>query len=138
MSASPSQRFRTRLDEGLTQLKLAMPLVLSQLAFVLMGFLDTAMTGRAGSDEQAVVGLGVGVWIPVMVAAMGVVQALSPIVAHHFGAGDYDAIAEDTRQGLWLGGLLGLLPMLSWPFLPELLAPGIEKGFGAAGHRHRQ
>ena len=88
MSASPSQRFRTRLDEGLTQLKLAMPLVLSQLAFVLMGFLDTAMTGRAGSDEQAVVGLGVGVWIPVMVAAMGVVQALSPIVAHHFGAGD--------------------------------------------------
>lgn len=122
MSASPSQRFRTRLDEGLTQLKLAMPLVLSQLAFVLMGFLDTAMTGRAGSDEQAVVGLGVGVWIPVMVAAMGVVQALSPIVAHHFGAGDYDAIAEDTRQGLWLGGLLGLLPMLSWPFLPELLA----------------
>lgn len=102
-------------------LRLATPIVLSQLGFVLMGLLDTVMAGRAGAVEQAVVGLGVAVWVPVFISLMGVVQALSPIVAHHFGAGDHAAIVHDTQQAVWLAALLGLVPVALLPLADDLL-----------------
>lgn len=101
---------------------LAAPIVVSQLASVMMGLLDSVMAGRAGPVEQAVVGLGVAIWIPSFLALMGVVQAVSPLVAHHFGAGDRAAIVRDTQQGVWLGLALGLLPCLLLPWADDLLS----------------
>lgn len=110
------------LEEARRLAVLAVPIIGSQVASVLMGFLDTVMAGRAGPVEQAVVGLGVAIWIPFFLALMGVVQAVSPIVAHHHGAGDHTAIAEDTRQALWLALLLGLVPLVAMPWAGGLLA----------------
>ena len=108
--------------DSVALLRLAGPIILSQLAFVLMGLLDTVMSGWAGATEQAVVGLGTAIWIPVFLALMAVVQAISPIVAHHHGAGNVHAIVRDTRQALWLGGVLGVLPLFALPWVPDLLA----------------
>lgn len=107
--------------------RLAAPIVLSQVAFVLMGLIDTVMSGHAGAEEQAVVGLGVALWIPVFIGLMNVVQAVSPIVAHHYGAGDHRAIVTDTREAMWLAAWAGLVPLGLLPFVPPLLrAAGIE------------
>ena len=102
-------------------LALGMPIVLSQIAQVVMGLLDTVMSGHAGAFEQAVVGLGVALWIPVFIGLMSVVQAVSPIIAHHFGAGDRAAVARDAREGLWLALCAGLVPLLLVPLAPPLL-----------------
>lgn len=102
-------------------LRLGMPIIVSHLASVLMGFIDTVMAGRAGAFEQAVVGLGAAIWLPLVVALVAVVQAVSPVVAHHFGAQDAPAIVADTQQGLWLAGLLGVLPALALPWAADLL-----------------
>jgi len=107
--------------EAWALIALAAPIIGSQLASVGAGFLDTVMAGHAGAAEQAVVGLGVAIWAPVFLALMGIVQAVSPIVAHHFGAGDDRAIVHDARQGLQLAAVLGLLPALAMPFAPALL-----------------
>ncbi|HWP19690.1 MAG TPA: MATE family efflux transporter [Burkholderiaceae bacterium] len=107
--------------------RLAAPMVLSQVAFVLMGLIDTVMSGHAGAQEQAVVGLGVALWIPVFIGLMNVVQAVSPIVAHHYGAGDHKGIVADTREAMWLAAWAGLVPFALLPFVPHLLrAAGIE------------
>lgn len=90
---------------------LALPIILSQLAYSLLGLIDTVMAGQAGAADQAAVALGVALWLPVFLALMNVVQALSPIVAHHFGAGDHAAIVRDTHQGLWLTLAFSLLPL---------------------------
>lgn len=103
-------------------LRLALPIIVSHLSSVLMGFIDTVMAGRAGAFEQAVVGLGVAIWLPLVVSLVAVVQAVSPVVAHHFGARDAPAIVTDTQQGLWLAGLLGVLPALALPWSADLLA----------------
>ena len=116
MSATPTFR-----QEAAALLKLGIPIILSQVAQVVMGLLDTVMSGHAGAFEQAVVGLGVALWIPVFIGLMSVVQAVSPIIAHHFGAGDHDAVAHDAREGLWLALYVGLLPVLLVPFAPSLL-----------------
>ena len=100
---------------------LGAPIILSQVAQVVMGLLDTVMSGHAGAFEQAVVGLGVALWIPVFIGLMSVVQAVSPLIAHHFGAGDHDAVAHDAREGIWLALYTGLLPLLLVPLAPGLL-----------------
>ena len=102
-------------------LRLASPIILSQIAQVLMGLVDTVMAGQAGAGELAVVGLGVALWIPVFIGLMSVVQAVSPIIAHHFGAGDREAVARDAREGIWLALFAGLLPLLLVPWAPALL-----------------
>ena len=110
-----------RWSEIRALLRLAGPMVLSQTAFVLMGLVDTAMSGHAGAQEQAVVGLGVALWIPVFIGLMNVVQAVSPFVARHYGAGDHRAIVRDTREAMWLGLWTSLVPLAALPFVPGLL-----------------
>jgi len=108
-------------QESRAMLHLASPIILSQIAQVLMGLVDTVMSGHAGAIEQAVVGLGVALWIPVFIGLMSVVQAVSPIIAHHFGAGDRDAVARDAREGIWLALYAGLVPLVLVPWAPDLL-----------------
>jgi MATE family multidrug resistance protein len=112
------QRFK---QETRALLHLATPIILSQVAQILMGMLDTVMSGHAGAFDQAVVGLGVALWIPVFIALMSVVQAVSPIIAHHFGAGDHAAVARDAREGVWLALGTGTLPLALVPWAPDLL-----------------
>ena len=109
------------IAESRALVRLASPIILSQIAQVLMGLVDTVMAGQAGAREQAVVGLGVALWIPVFISMMSIVQALSPIVAHHFGAGDHEAVAQDTREGIWLAVSFSAVPFLLMPLVPALL-----------------
>ena len=115
---SSTRRFK---QESHALLRLASPIILSQIALVLMGLVDTVMSGHAGAIEQAVVGLGVALWIPVFIGLMSVVQAVSPIIAHHFGAGDRDAVARDAREGIWLALYAGLVPLILVSWAPDLL-----------------
>ena len=117
-SLPPPLSFRR---EARALLDLGVPIILSQVAQVVMGLLDTVMSGQAGAFEQAVVGLGVSLWIPVFIGLMSVVQAVSPIIAHHFGAGDRAAVARDAREGIWLALYTGLTPLLLVPLAPPLL-----------------
>jgi MATE family multidrug resistance protein len=79
------------------------------------------MSGHAGAIDQAVVGLGVALWIPVFVGLMSVVQAVSPIIAHHYGAGDRYAVVRDAREGIWLALCAGLIPLILVLWAPDLL-----------------
>ncbi|MCW7539717.1 MATE family efflux transporter [Aquabacterium sp. A7-Y] len=102
--------------------QLAVPIILSQVAYVLMGLIDTVMSGQAGAVEQAVVGLGVALWVPIFIGLMSVVQAVSPVVAHHFGAGDKAAVVADTREGVWLAAWVSVIPFALMPFVTDLLS----------------
>lgn len=118
--AAPRHGQRTLESRAL--LRLAGPIILSQIAQVLMGLLDTVMSGHAGATEQAIVGLGVALWIPVFVSLMSLVQAVSPVIAHHFGAGDLGAVARDAREGVWLALGVSLVPLALVPWAPDLLS----------------
>lgn len=121
MTSTPTSSSPSFRQEARALLHLGLPIILSQVAQVAMGLLDTVMSGHAGAFEQAVVGLGVSLWIPVFIGLMSVVQAVSPIIAHHFGAGDHEAVARDAREGIWLALIVGALPMLLVPWAPDLL-----------------
>ena len=45
----------------------------------------------------------------VLFGLVGILQGLSPIVGHHYGARNYKAIGFELSQNLWLAILLGII-----------------------------
>ena len=88
-------------------LRLAWPVFVAQTAVVANGVIDTVMAGRLSAEDLAAVGIGAAVYITVFVTCMGVLAAVTPLVAHHYGAGRHAEIGEEVRQSAWLTLLLG-------------------------------
>ena len=89
-------------------LKLAWPVFVGQVAVILNGVIDTVMAGRVSAIDVAAVGLGASVYISIYIGLMGILLALSPIVAQHYGARRFEQIGLETRQAVWLAGLLAI------------------------------
>ncbi len=106
---------------------LAWPVFIGQLAVILNGVIDTMMAGRLSAVEVAAVGLGSSIYFTVYIALMGVLLALSPIVGHHWGAGEIRRIAPATGQAIWLACALSIpgCLLLGWtdPWLAIAKAP---------------
>jgi len=107
--------------------RLGWPVLVSQVAVMLYGVVDTVMAGRYGTTDLAAVGIGASIYITVFITMMGVLLALTPVAAQHFGAGRFAAIGEEVRQCAWLGALLtvGAIVVLRHPepFLTLTQAP---------------
>lgn len=99
-------------------LRLAWPLLLANLAVVGNGTIDTVMAGRLSATDMAGVAVASNIYVTVYIGFMAVLQALSPIAGHHYGAHRWRAIGDDLQQALWLAILLVLMA------LPCLLATG--------------
>lgn len=115
-------RYARFIKESLAIGRLSLPIILSQVAYVLLGLLDTIMSGQAGATEQAAVALGVAFWVPLFFTLVSILQAVSPLVAHHFGAGDMRGIVSDTREGIWLALLAGIVCIAMLPLARPLMA----------------
>ena len=112
-------------------LHLALPIFIGQIAWMANNVIDTVMSGRISAVDQAAVGIGMSVFFSVFVPLMGVLLAMSPIVAQHYGAGDDAAVGEDMRQGFWLtlavAAMVFLLVYFPGPFLKiSQLTPEVE------------
>ena len=96
---------------------LAWPILVAQLALMLMPIADTMMVGHYTTTDLAAVALGNSLYITVFLTLSGVLHALSPGFAHHHGAGQTELIRRDFQQGIWLALLLGLIGffVLSFP-----------------------
>ena len=70
-------------------MSLGLPITVTQLLQVGYTTVAVIMAGRIGATELAAVGLGVALWIFVYLGCMGLLLALSPIVAQHHGAGHF-------------------------------------------------
>lgn len=129
---------RTRYFAELRQLtRLSLPLILAQLSHMAMGFVDTVMAGRVSPADLAAVAIGSSVWFPVMLFVAGLLMALTPMVAHHFGAADHHKIPAVLHQGLWIAlflGLGGFLLLRNMEWLLELLKLDKEVQRLAAGY----
>jgi len=96
--------------------RLAWPIFIANLAMVGGATIDTVMAGRLSPIDLAGVAVGSSIYVTIFIGLMGITQALSPIVGHHFGARRWRAIGDDVQQALWLVAMLTLFG------LPWLLA----------------
>ncbi|MDQ3270240.1 MAG: MATE family efflux transporter [Pseudomonadota bacterium] len=88
---------------------LAAPLIMGHLSTGLIGFVDSVIAGRHGTQTLAAVAVGTALfWLPMMVP-MGTLMALPAIVSQLDGSGRRDEIGSRFRQALWLSLGLGLV-----------------------------
>ena len=101
---TPSSDWR---QESGALLRIAGPLIVNNLAIAGMQFADAVMAGRLGARALAAVAVGGSVWFLGFTLMLGLMMAISPIAARHYGAGDHDRIGRYTRHGLWLALIMG-------------------------------
>ncbi|MFB0936353.1 MAG: MATE family efflux transporter [Propionivibrio sp.] len=109
----------------------AWPMLVAQLASMGMMVIDTVLLGHFGTEDLAAVAVGSGIYIAVILALAGVVQAVSPTVAHLKGAGRESELAGVLHQGFWLALFLSIpgIACLLYPdplFALSRIDPGVE------------
>ncbi len=88
---------------------LALPLVGTNLSIIGMQFADTVMAGQLGARDLAALAVGVGYYHLFLLFGIGVLMAVSPSVAHAFGANDTQGVTRYCRQAWWLALALAVL-----------------------------
>jgi len=91
-----------RADAGAI-LRLGLPLLVNNLSVAGMGFADTVMGGRLGGHALAAIAVGYSYYGLYMIVGIGIMMALSPLVAHAYGRGDEAGVGEYLHQGAWIG-----------------------------------
>src|SRR5210317_1910649 len=112
-------------------MRLGGPLIINYLAVAGMGLADTLMSGRLGASSLAAVAVGNSVWMLNFSACLGVLMAISPIIARLHGAGHSRKIGRYTRHGMYLGLMLGLIVLFAGRSLMQtvLEVMSIDAGF---------
>ncbi len=112
-------------------LRISGPLIINNLAVAGMNFADTVMSGRLGADALAAVAVGANTWLLAFSACLGLLMAISPIIARHYGAGETHKIGRYSRHGMYIGFGLGVvILLLGRPFAESFLAfVGIDPAF---------
>jgi len=81
---------------------IGIPAVLSQLAQMAMGFIDTVMAGHYSTEALAAIAIGVSLLQPIIVFFLGLFLAFNPIVAHFKGAEKLNEIKTHFHAGVVL------------------------------------
>ena len=116
------------LHEAAVLLRLTGPLVLAQLSQTAMGFVDTVMAGRVSAVDLAAVAVGSSIFFPVYLFLIGLLSAVTPLVAQAHGRGDGAAVRRSVRQGMVIGLATGLLLMpVLWLMHPFMVWMGVSE-----------
>jgi len=111
MSTAQHAQFQHKQTSDLKAiLKLTGPILLTQLAQVGMGTIDTVMSGYVSTRDLAAVAIGSAVWTPIWLFLAGVLVALSPAIAKaRSGPASSPAIQALLASGISLGLITGAI-----------------------------
>jgi len=114
---------------------LAVPVVLSELGWMLQGIVDTIMVGRLGPAAIGAVAVGNAVYYTPSLFGIGLLLGLDTLVSHAYGRKDHDACHHWLAQGVYLAciaapPLMILLAAASLLFTHVGIAPEVA---GPAG-----
>ena len=109
--------------------------MMGQMSTIVMGFADTLMVGRYGTNELAAAGFVNNILGLLIIGGMGFSYGLTPVVGASLGEGRVHVIAAKLKNGLFACSAVGLLlmlfagllmVMLPWIGLPQELLPLIR------------
>jgi MATE family multidrug resistance protein len=102
--------------------RLAAPLSLAKVGYMVMAFVDTAMAASLGSSELAALALANAVYFTALVFGLGLTAGVEPLAGEAYAKEGSPGLMRVIDAGFWFGAVLGLLTALfSWLVAPELL-----------------
>lgn len=93
-------------------LKLALPVILSQVGQITVQLADTAMVGNYGGDDAtplAAVSYATSIFFIIFIASMGVTFGLTPLVGEHYAKGNKAYASQLLRNGFVLFAFVGVI-----------------------------
>lgn len=87
---------------------LAVPSILGNLAYTMVGMVQTKFIASLGAEGLAAVGAGQRIFFAMQAILMAVTAGTTALVARAWGAGDYTEASRVTMASLVLGGALSL------------------------------
>lgn len=104
-----------------SNLSVSVPLILSQLIYASSSFIGTAMVARLGEEALAASVLVSTIWMSAAVFFFGLLNAVSVLISHQYGAKDDAAISKTMGQSFIFGAILLILMIAVFIFVPYLL-----------------
>ena len=102
--------------------RLAAPLAMAELGWMIMGFVDTVMAGRIDAASIGAGGLGSMLFFPIEVSGTGLLSGMDTLVSHAMGARDDRDCRRTLIAGLWL--TLAITPFVMAALLLSVPTPG--------------
>jgi len=99
-----------------------------------MAFCDIAMLGRYGAGAIGELNLGVSIFVPLLVATIGLVSGVVPVVAQAFGAGAWAECGHTWRWAIaWSLATSTIAALICWQGEALLALFGQTPDFAARG-----
>lgn len=92
--------------------RLALPVVLAELGWMLQGVVDVVMVGRLGPVAIAAVALGNALYYAPSLFGLGLLLGLDTVIARSHGEGDFDARHRWLAQGVYIAFAISPVLML--------------------------
>lgn len=103
-----SEGLRNRVIRHTSELvRLAGPIVVSRSGFLFLALADTVMTGRYKTEELAYLSIGMGVIMPLLITAIGMIMGTLVLTANAFGAGQHEECGRVWRRSVIYALILG-------------------------------
>lgn len=115
-------------------MRLALPVVLSELGWIAMGVVDVMMVGGLGPEAIGAAGIGNIVFFSIAIFGIGLLLGMDTVISQSFGAGDVRDCHRSLVQGVYLALAvsvplmaltaiaLGILPKANIPPTVQALA----------------
>lgn len=91
-----------------TTLRLALPVILTQLGAGLVGLTDTIMVGHVNAASLAAVSFANSIFVIGMCAALGISMAITPLVGQSYARGEHDKISDIFGNGTIFTAFMGI------------------------------
>lgn len=118
---SQNTLLRSIKNEIKDTLSISIPLIASQLIYACSGFIGTAMVAHLGQDALAASVLVSMLWMSLSVLFFGILNSVSVLVSHQYGAKNYQAISQIMGQAFILGFVLILIMIAILSSMPWFL-----------------
>lgn len=116
-------------------LRLAIPVFVEQLLILMVGLVDTWLTGHFVAGEAPMAAIGLMAYLLWMLSSLfgGVSVAASALIARHMGAGELSAARHTMHQAFLLGALMALATTLLMTGAANSIAGWLQLGTTAQG-----
>jgi multidrug resistance protein, MATE family len=103
-------------------INLATPIIIGQLGHMMMGVVDSVMVGKIGAAPLAAASISNGIFIIILILGYGISMAISPLVAKHYGAKEYEKCGVVLRQGLIVNIITSFILFAALFFVADIIA----------------
>ena len=94
-------------------MKLAGPLIISQMAIIGISVTDIYMAGQLDSETLAAIQLSISIWNILSLAVVGLMVANSPIIGGFWGSSEYEKVRSQFQQCCWLAFPISILIIIA-------------------------